>query len=69
MNCGPEPNGRNMTELGICPAATDDNSKSINKGKNGGRFCWTVAGTQCDGEIQGTFAKKFENCLKYKFYL
>ncbi len=33
-----------------------------------GRICWVVAGTFCEGKIQGTFAQKFEDCRKCEFY-
>lgn len=35
---------------------------------NFGRTCWVVAGTFCEGMAQGTFAQKYEDCLKCKFY-
>lgn len=69
MSCGRGPGGSNVSGLGICPATMDESSDNINKGKSGGRFCWSIAGTRCDGEVEGTFAKKLENCLKCKFYL
>ena len=61
--CGREPGGANADELGICPAATDTSSDGINGGKNAGRTCWSVAGTFCGGEVQGTFAQKRTGCL------
>lgn len=33
-----------------------------------GRVCWVVAGTFCEGKVQGTFAQKYENCTKCDFY-
>lgn len=33
-----------------------------------GRICWVVAGTFCEGKVQGTFAQKFEDCRKCEFY-
>jgi hypothetical protein len=33
-----------------------------------GRVCWVVAGTFCEGKVQGTFAQKYENCGKCDFY-
>lgn len=33
-----------------------------------GRICWVVAGTYCEGKVQGTFAQKFEDCRKCEFY-
>jgi len=35
---------------------------------NFGRICWAVAGTFCEGKVQGTFAQKYENCVKCDFY-
>ncbi len=69
MNCGCEPGGSKVIELGVCPATTDKNSHNVNKGWNGGRFCWSIAGTLCDGKIHDTFVKNLEHCLKCKFYL
>ena len=68
-DCGREPNGINGAELGICPAATETLYNGINRGKNAGRFCWSVAGTFCGGKPQGTFAMKLENCLKCDFFI
>ncbi len=33
-----------------------------------GRICWVVAGTFCEGKIQGSFAQKSEDCKKCRFY-
>jgi len=33
-----------------------------------GRICWAVAGTFCEGKVQGTFAQKNEDCRKCNFY-
>lgn len=35
---------------------------------NFGRVCWVVAGTFCEGKVQGTFAQKYEDCRKCEFY-
>jgi two-component system NtrC family sensor kinase len=35
---------------------------------NFGRICWVVAGTFCEGKVQGTFAQKYEDCRKCEFY-
>lgn len=35
---------------------------------NFGRICWAVAGTFCEGKVQGTLAQKYEDCIKCKFY-
>ncbi|MBU0493620.1 MAG: hypothetical protein KKA73_02775 [Chloroflexi bacterium] len=69
MQCGREPGGCKVAELGACPAATEERFDGVNRGQNAGRFCWVVAGTLCKGEVQGTFAKKFRNCLQCRFYL
>lgn len=67
MKCGREPNGRNE-KLGICPAAKPNDFNGVNNGEFGGRFCWTFAGTFCKGEIQGSVAKKMQNCIECAFF-
>ena len=69
MRCGRETGGIRSEEHGICPASTENKFDGVNGGKASGRFCWAVAGTLCGGDIQGTFAKKFENCMKCSFLL
>ena len=64
---GREPMGVNH-DLGVCPAAMETRLDSIHGGKNGGRACWVVAGTLCDKQVQGSFAKKYVNCEKCDFY-
>ncbi|MDK9708565.1 MAG: protein kinase [Desulforhopalus sp.] len=66
--CGREKNGRNVQEMGICPAALDDSFDGINSGINGGRICWAVAGTFCEGTTQGAFHAKRQSCVKCDFF-
>jgi len=66
--CGREPGGINVPKEGVCPAATDPILKGVNGGDNSGRVCWIVAGTMCNGEVQGTFAHKFKSCEQCDFY-
>ena len=65
--CGREPGGHNKDQ-GVCPAAVDTNLDGSHDGKNAGRACWVVAGTLCEGEVQGTFAKKYAGCEQCDFY-
>ena len=69
MKCGREPGGERARELGICPATTEARLDGTHHGMNGGRACWVVAGTLCRGEVQGTFARKYGECAKCRFYL
>jgi hypothetical protein len=66
--CGREPGGEREEDLGVCPAASEARLDGVHGGNNAGRACWVVAGTMCDGEVQGTFAKKLMNCLECNFY-
>lgn len=68
MKCGREPGGARATELGVCAATTDERGTGVNGGMAGGRICWCIAGTFCRGQIQGSFALKFENCLMCPFF-
>lgn len=65
--CGRGPGGKNVKELGVCPAARETRADGINDGKNGGRVCWAIAGTLCDGKLQGTYASKLGFCLVCDF--
>ncbi len=67
-NCGREEGGENVEKLGVCPAYLETKLNKSNSGVNSGRSCWVVAGTYCGGEVQGTYAKKFENCKDCDFY-
>jgi len=67
-NCGRQPGGSNVTELGVCPASQETAADGINAGRNGGRSCWVLAGTLCGNKVQGTFATKLANCLQCEFY-
>ncbi len=60
--CGREPGGAKVGELGICPATTDASYDGLNGGKNAGRICWAATGTFCAGKVQGTFAEKQVSC-------
>lgn len=52
----------------MCPAADASPLHGVHEGMNAGRACWVVAGTLCNGEVSGTFAKKMDNCLICPFY-
>jgi hypothetical protein len=66
--CGREPGGDNVSEFGICPAATETSLDGTNLGKSGGRACWAISGTFCEGKVQGTFAMKLNDCKKCGFF-
>jgi hypothetical protein len=66
--CGREPGGMHLADLGICPATVEQRLDGIHDGRNAGRSCWVVAGTLCNGEVQGTFAQKYTSCEVCDFY-
>ena len=66
--CGRQPGGLKTSELGVCPAAIEKRADGLNRGENGGRCCWAVAGTFCGGKVQGAFAAKLANCMVCEFY-
>ncbi len=67
-NCGRQPDGAKVAELGCCPATMADHSTGVNGGNKGGRICWAVSGTLCGGRVQGTFAQKLSACSVCDFY-
>lgn len=68
FQCGRQPGGEKIGDLGVCPAATENKLHGVNAGINGGRSCWAIAGTLCKGKTQGFFAQKLGDCLKCDFY-
>ena len=68
MKCGRQPGGEKVDELGVCRAAVESRTDGMNSGKMGGRACWAISGTFCDGEIQGEFTSKMYKCADCKFY-
>ncbi len=66
--CGREPGGDNVGEFGICPAALETSIDGFNQGDRGGRACWALSGTFCEGQIQGTFAAKLNDCKQCSFF-
>lgn len=68
-NCGRQPGGAKVSELGVCPSESEVSSNGLNRGKNAGRICWAVTGTFCGSKVQGTFAQKQLSCLTCDFYM
>ncbi|MCI5208172.1 MAG: hypothetical protein D3910_05145 [Candidatus Electrothrix sp. ATG2] len=67
--CGREPGGKNVTQYGVCPAATDERADGIHDGKNGGRCCWVVASTyHVEGAAFGCWSGGFNRCRECDFY-
>ena len=66
--CGREPGGDNVSEFGICPAALETSIDGFNQGKRGGRACWAISGTFCEGKAQGKFAIKLNDCKQCSFF-
>lgn len=67
--CGREIGGAKANELGVCPAATDEEHHGKNNGINAGRYCWQVEGTVCDGKTQGTLDDKDVYCADCEFFV
>jgi hypothetical protein len=66
--CGRIKGGAHEHDQGICPASNEKRLDGVHGGKNAGRACWVVAGTFCDGKVQGTFAAKYGKCETCAFY-
>lgn len=60
--CGRELGGKNVEELGVCPAALAQPADGIHNGKAGGRCCWVTAGI-----LLGA-AQQFTDCYECGFY-
>ncbi|MCI5212553.1 MAG: hypothetical protein D3910_28050 [Candidatus Electrothrix sp. ATG2] len=42
MDCGREPNGKNVSQYGVCQVAIETTLNGVHNGKNGGRCCWII---------------------------
>lgn len=58
FDCGRQKFGNRISELGECIASKE----SL------GHSCWAIAGTLCQGKVQGTVDHKKKNCLTCKVY-
>jgi len=65
--CGRE-GGKQEEEFRICPAVYSVVLDGAHDGTCGGRACWTVKGTFCNGTVHGTFEQKFKECSTCDFY-
>ena len=65
--CGRHFGGEKVSDLGLCPVVIEISLEGVHDGEFGGRACWVLEGTICKGEIQGTFATKFRNCIECDF--
>lgn len=66
--CGREPGGFEVALYGVCPASTSVEADGLNDGKNGGRICWTIAGTFINGSVTGKFACEKFSCVNCDFF-
>lgn len=70
MQCGHQPGNSNGPVFCTCPtimiSAYPDGK--YNGGVFLGRRCWRIAGTLCEGEVQGIFAQKIDSCRKCSFF-
>ncbi len=66
--CGREPSGFRASRLGVCPAAKEPAFSGTNQGMNAGRYCWRVAGTFCEGKVEGSLANGLLSCSYCSFY-
>ena len=66
QRCGKEPGGARSSR-GVCPAALETTLDGANHGNNGGRSCWVVSGTLCNGRVHGSYEDKACECRKCAF--
>ncbi len=68
MKCGREPGGDNTNEAGICPVAEETFANGLNRGVNGGRLCWIIAGNYNSGRVNCFNSKDKLSCPDCEFY-
>jgi len=65
--CGRNEGGKNEKELGLCPAAADESFTALMGALTAAELVG-MAGTFCHGEVQGTFARKLQDCTLCNFF-
>jgi hypothetical protein len=68
MQCGREPGGSRVEELGACLAATFTSSEELNGGISGGRMCWAIAGIYSIGEMAASPSRGLYHCHDCNFH-
>ncbi len=68
FQCGREPGGKKIRELGVCPAAAAEKLNGVHGGRNAGRACWVIAGTDCNEDIKEDSVEKVKMCTDCDFY-
>jgi hypothetical protein len=66
--CGRQLGGEKALDVTLCPAIIEISLDGVHDGEFGGRACWVLPGTICNGVIQGNFAEKRKKCEKCDFY-
>jgi hypothetical protein len=68
-NCGRGPVGWHTGNRSACIASTEKRTDGVNSGRNGGRTCWAIAGTECGGKPQCPVAQNVDTCESCLFCL
>ena len=68
QRCGRGPDGPRSREGGQCPASSAETLHGAHDGVSGGRACWVVDGTMCDGAVSGPYEHKIHVCRKCAFH-
>ncbi len=67
MLCGRELSGEAVKQFGVCPVIKYSGYNRINRGYNGGRYCWRIVGTFVE-EAYCPVAKELGDCIICEFY-
>ena len=65
--CGYGPGIAKSNDM-TCPTVSESRLDGVHNGIQAGRACWVVAGTYCNGDVQGKFAQKYNTCMNCDFY-
>ena len=64
IECGREPAGKKIKQLGVCPVTIAEEFDGLNHGQAAGRICWTIEGSLSTG----TTGMKLLKCLECSFF-
>ncbi len=68
QGCGRGPDASRPDKPITCPAGRATALDGCNGGTAGGRACWSIPGTMCEGAPRGTWEQKRTECTKCAFF-
>ena len=67
MKCGKGLSKTGKGKCNSCPVASETSGNALNGGINGGRICWIIAETCCNGDVSCSDLHRKDSCFSCEF--